>query len=464
MQVLSDWFRRYFSDPQVIFLSVALLVGFGVVLTMGDMLAPVLASIVIAYLLEGLVGFFQRLGWPRLASVLVVYVAFMAFVVLLLVWVMPVVSRQVTDLVQQLPNMISKGQQALMQLPERYPEFITAAQIQELIDAIRAKIAGVGQQVLTWSLASVVDIITLAVYLVLMPLLVFFFLKDRDLIADWAKGYLPQHRRIAGTIWHDVDRQISNYIRGKFWEILIVWAASYLAFYAFGLKYAMLLGVLVGLSVIIPYIGATLVTVPVLLIAWVQWGWSSEFGWLAATYFIIQVLDGNVLIPLLFSEVVNLHPVAIIVAILVFGGLWGFWGVFFAIPLATLVQAILVAWPRPAEGRPGLTGRSAFRPTETQEPSATWQDRPQIQSHHYPRFTPGHVRFRPVALPVLVRHRLPGRPGGDALAGAGPHRLPRRAAGDHRPRGPGRGRADDHRHLRDHQPFRGLHHHHRAGP
>jgi putative permease len=63
-------------------------------------------------------------------------------------------------------------------------------------------------------------------------------------------------------------------------------------------------------------------------------------------YLVIQALDGNVLVPLLFSEVVNLHPVAIIVAILVFGGLWGFWGVFFAIPLATLVNAVITAWPR----------------------------------------------------------------------------------------------------------------------
>ena len=347
MQVLSEWFRRYFSDPQVVFLSVALVAGFGVVLTMGDMLTPVLASIVIAYLLEGLVGFLQRSGWPRTPSVLVVYVAFMAFVVLILLWVMPVVSHQVSDLVQQLPNMVAKGQQVLMQLPERYPEVVTTTQIQELIDAIRTEIAGFGQQVVTWSLASVVGIITLAVYLILMPLLVFFFLKDRDLIANWFKGYMPKHRRIAGTVWHDVDRQISNYIRGKFWEILIIWAVSYLAFVVFELKYAMLLGVLVGLSVVIPYIGATLVTIPVLLIAWFQWGWTSDFGWLALTYFVIQALDGNVLVPLLFSEVVNLHPVAIMVAILVFGGFWGFWGVFFAIPLATLVQAILVAWPRP---------------------------------------------------------------------------------------------------------------------
>lgn len=63
-------------------------------------------------------------------------------------------------------------------------------------------------------------------------------------------------------------------------------------------------------------------------------------------YSVIQALDGNVLVPLLFSEAVNLHPIAIILSVLVFGGLWGFWGVFFAIPLATLVKALYNAWPR----------------------------------------------------------------------------------------------------------------------
>ena len=346
MQVITDWFRRYFSDPQVVFLAVALLVGFAVVLSMGYMLAPALASIVIAYLLEGLVSYLQRYGWPRLVAVLVVYVAFLVFVITLLFGVIPVVSRQVTDLVQQLPSMISSGLVFLGQLPERYPEVISPDQVQQVIGTIRAEITSFGQGVLSWSLASVVGFITLLVYVILVPLLVFFFLKDKELIIAWFMSYLPKHTRIAGTVWHDVDRQISNYVRGKFWEILIVWAATLIGFQVMGLNYAMLLALLVGLSVIIPYIGASVVTIPVLLVGWFQWGWSSEFAWMASVYFIIQALDGNVLVPLLFSEVVNLHPVAIIVAILVFGGLWGFWGVFFAIPLATLVQAILTAWPR----------------------------------------------------------------------------------------------------------------------
>ncbi len=346
MQIVADWFRRYLSDPQLVFLTLSLLAVFAVVLTMGNMLAPVLASIVIAYLLEGLVKRLEGWGIPRLASVVVVFVSFMLFVVLILFGVLPLASRQVTELVLKLPDMITHGTQALTDLPSRYPELVTESQMAEVIGSIRAEAVAFGQRVLSWSLAGVVGVITVAVYLVLMPLLVFFFLKDKELILAWFRAYLPRHRRIAGTIWQDVDRQISNYVRGKFWEILIVWAFSYATFRAFGLNYSMLLALLVGLSVIVPYIGATLVTFPVVLVAWFQWGWSSELAWLTIAYLVVQALDGNVLVPLLFSEVVNLHPVAIIVAILVFGGLWGFWGVFFAIPLATLVQAILTAWPR----------------------------------------------------------------------------------------------------------------------
>jgi len=353
MQVVTNWFKRYFSDPQVVFLALFLVVSFAVILTMGDMLTPVLASAVIAYLLNGLVELLERWGVPRLIAVLLVFTLFVTFCSLIMFGILPLLSRQVTDLVQQIPTMIAQGQHALMELPERYPEIVTAEQIQELFTAVRNELATFGQQVLSLSLASVVGFLTLIVYVILMPLLVFFFLKDKALIIDWFKQYLPHHRKIAKTVWYDVDRQISNYVRGKFWEIVIIWSASFVTFTFFGLEYAMLLGALVGLSVIIPYIGATVVTLPVLLIAWFQWGWSGEFMWLAVAYFVIQILDGNVLVPLLFSEVVNLHPVAIIVAILVFGGLWGFWGVFFAIPLATLVQAVITAWPRekhPANG------------------------------------------------------------------------------------------------------------------
>ena len=156
-----------------------------------------------------------------------------------------------------------------------------------------------------------------------------------------------------------MDGQIANYVRGKAIEILLVGSATFVAFILFGLNYAVLLSVLVGLSVVVPYIGATVVTLPVAAVAYVQFGWGGDFALVMVVYGIIQFIDGNLLVPLLFSEAVNLHPVAIITAILLFGGMWGLWGVFFAIPLATLIKAVINAWPSQGDYSSGNTEPAA---------------------------------------------------------------------------------------------------------
>lgn len=346
IEVIGNWFKRHFSDPQVVMLAILLLFGFLVVIYLGEMLTPVLASLVIAYLLEGLIGLMQRRGVPRLIAVWTAFLLFIVVLVFLIFGLVPLLSTQVAQFVHELPTMISRGQGAIMRLPERYPDFINQQQLADLLNSIRAELATAAQGLLAFSFSSITSVVTLVVYLVLLPLLVFFFLKDKQLILDWVCSYLPQDRHLASSVWEEVNGQLTNYVRGKFWEILIVGLASYIAFATMGLHYAMLLGALVGLSVIVPYIGAAVVTFPVAIIAFFQWGTGNEFIYLMVAYGIIQALDGNVLVPLLFSEAVNLHPIAIIVAVLVFGGLWGIWGVFFAIPLATLVKAVLTAWPK----------------------------------------------------------------------------------------------------------------------
>lgn len=345
MDSIRAWFQRHLADPQVMGLAVVLLAGFFIIFLTGEMLAPVIASIIIAYLLEGLVGVFERSGLPRMVAVLLVFLGFIAFMAFVTFALLPLLSRQATQLFQLLPDMLTSGQDALMRLPERYPQLFSEAQIRDLISTIRIEALSYGQHVVSMSISSVVSVIAIAVYLILMPLLVFFFLKDKARIVDWFIRFLPKDRGLLSQVWVEVERQIGNYVRGKFIEILIVWVATYLTFAIMGMRFSMLLGVLVGLSVLIPYIGAAAVTIPVAMLAYFQWGISPEFWSLIVAYGIIQGVDGNVIVPLLFSEVVDLHPVAIIVAVLIFGGLWGFWGVFFAIPLATLVKAVLKAWP-----------------------------------------------------------------------------------------------------------------------
>ncbi len=176
-------------------------------------------------------------------------------------------------------------------------------------------------------------------------MLVFFLLKDKDQILYWFTRFLPQDSDLSSQVWRDVDSKMAKYIRGKMLEIVIVGVATFIPLAAMGMNYAATLSLFVGLSVIIPYVGAVAVTIPVAMIAWFQWGAGPDFVYVMIAYLVVQFLDGNVLVPLLYSEVVNMHPAAIIIAVLVFGGLWGVWGVFFAIPLATLVQAVINAWP-----------------------------------------------------------------------------------------------------------------------
>ncbi|MDF1551566.1 MAG: AI-2E family transporter [Deferrisomatales bacterium] len=354
--LLKRWARKYFSDPEALILVVLLALGFAVVLFLGNTLTPVFASVVIAYLLEAAVTWLTRRGVPRLLAVFLVFCLFLTFLLFLFFGLVPLLSKQVTQLAQELPKMIAVGQHLLQVLPERYPQFFSIQQAAEMAASIRSGVTSFGQNLLSLSLSSLPHLFTLALYLVLVPVMVFFFLKDKEHLHDVLSRYLPRERGVATRVWVEMDQQIGNYIRGKITEILLVGLVSVVTFAALGLKYAMLLGALVGLSVVVPYIGAIAVTVPVVLIAYYQWGPTREFAYLFGAYMVIQILDGNLVVPWLFSEAVNLHPIAIIVAVLVFGGVWGFWGVFFAIPLATLVMAVIHAWPRATDEGEHPTG------------------------------------------------------------------------------------------------------------
>jgi len=348
IEVLRGWYTRHFSDPQAVILALMLIFGFVLITFMGNVLTPVIAAVVIAYVLEGVVWRLRNLKIPHVLAVSLVVVGFVVILLILMLGLSPLISKQLTQFFLEVPNMLSKGQSLLISLPKDYP-FISETQIQEIVSHINNELASVGQLVVSWSLSSVVNLFTVLVYMVVVPLLVFFFLKDKESILKWLSRFLPKEDGLATKVWKDVDKKIGSYIRGKLFEVVVVGIATYIPLKIFDLQYAALLSLFVGLSVIIPYVGAVAVTIPVALIAYFQFGPGSEFLYIMLAYFIVQFLDGNLLVPLLFSEVVNMHPAAIIMAVLVFGGLWGVWGVFFAIPLATLIQAVINAWPEEIE-------------------------------------------------------------------------------------------------------------------
>ena len=345
IHIFHRWIERYFAEEEAVLVAVILIASLAIVLTMGVVLAPMISAVIIAFLMQGVVIRLKSWGIRHIVAVSIAFLILAGSMVIALLYILPAMWGQSVSLVSEAPRMLQEAQAVLLLLPEKYPSLITEADVQELFNVATKEMAQFGQRLLSFSLAQIPVIIAILVYLVLVPILVFFFLKDSNEMVGWVSSALPRERPVMTQIWLEMNQQIANYVRGKVIEIVIVGGVSVVAFSLLGLNYAMLLGIAVGFSVLIPYIGAAVVTVPVALVGFFQWGWGYDFLYIMIAYTIIQALDGNVLVPLLFSEAVKMHPVAIVLAVLVFGGLWGFWGVFFAIPLATLCKAIINAWP-----------------------------------------------------------------------------------------------------------------------
>ncbi len=345
LALLFQWYKRRFSDPQAIGLLVILLMAFCILFFFSGLLAPLLVALVLAYLLEWPTVRLQRLGCSRTCATSMVLIVFAGILLVMVLIVAPVAWQQSINLLRDLPNMLNKLYVYAAGLPKRFPALVDAGIIDIIVENLRSRLTGLGESLVKYSLASLVGLMTLMIYLVLVPLMVFFLLKDKEQMLNAVRRVLPRNRGLAGVVWQEMNQQITNYIRGKVLEMVAVGFVTWIAFLVLGLNYALLLAVLVGISVLIPYIGAMVVTIPVIGVGLFQWGLGTDFWTMFIVYLVVQALDGNVLVPILFSEAVNLHPLVIILSVVIFGGMWGFWGVFFAIPLATLIKAVVRAWP-----------------------------------------------------------------------------------------------------------------------
>lgn len=345
LKVFNGLYKRYFSEEEAIIFTLLIVGGFIIMLALGGVIAPLLWSVVITFLLQGLVNFLKRAKFPAVLAMYIVYFLFVGTFLLAVFIFLPFTWGRLAIFIEELPAMVNQLTSLLLLLPENYPDLFTERQILNWLETMQGEVGQVGQAVLSYSVSSITRVITWLVYTILVPILVFFMLKDADKLLNWLESWLPEKRPIMAQIWHEMNDQLSNYIRGKALEIVIVGVVSYVMLIFFGINYPLLLTVLIALSVIIPYVGAVVAGIPLLLVGIFQWGFSGDLYQVLFAYAILQLIDGNILVPWIFSEAVNLHPIAIITAVLVFGGIWGFWGVFFAIPLATFIKAIIRAWP-----------------------------------------------------------------------------------------------------------------------
>jgi len=346
---LNKVFKKIFSNEETIVFSIAILLIFLIITYFGSILTPFLISVVVAYLLVGLQKKIQTYNIGQYTSLIITFSIFIVTGAALIIWLVPLLYIQLQAFILDVPNLFSNFLDYMSDLPTKFPELVSSDQIAIFFQAVSEEITAIAQNIIKSSISGIQSTITILLYIILFPILVFFFLFDRKNIIDGVLKILPGKREMFSNVWAEMDIQLSNYVRGKTIEIFIVGAVAAIIFSSLGLKYSALLSVLVGLSVIIPYVGAFLVTIPIVIVGLLQFGLGTQFYLLVSLYLLLQALDGNLLVPLIFSETLKLHPVVIILAVFIFGSMFGFWGVFFSIPIATFIKAVWNAWPSSLE-------------------------------------------------------------------------------------------------------------------
>ena len=157
--ILGKWLKRNFTDPEAISLLVWLVGFFIVLMTMGKALFPIIASIVIAYLLNNFVMLLEKWKFPRLVSFYLVFSIFISCLVVILLWLLPFLSQQLSNLFTEAPRMLMRGQHFLHNLPIRNPEIFSSQQINYIINEFSKYISMFGQFLLSFSLESIGNIL-----------------------------------------------------------------------------------------------------------------------------------------------------------------------------------------------------------------------------------------------------------------------------------------------------------------
>ncbi|MGB0733512.1 MAG: AI-2E family transporter, partial [Pontibacterium sp.] len=177
-QIFSRWVDRYFSDEEALQLFLILAIALGVILTMGQPLTPVFAGIILAFLMQGAVAWLKEHNLPHLGAVIIVFTLFVSLFFALFFVILPLVWRQAANFMNELPSFIGQLQQMALLLPQQYPGIVSEESVREVTNLATKEVSQFGQWVVTFSLNSIGNVLTILVYMVLVPILVFFFLLD----------------------------------------------------------------------------------------------------------------------------------------------------------------------------------------------------------------------------------------------------------------------------------------------
>ena len=308
---------------------------------LGDVLLPFILGGAIAYCLDPVADALERAGLKRGAATAVITVVALILFVIMTLAVIPLLIQQAIALFEFAPQLF-RDLQAF--LTERFPNMmdegsVVQSTLIDLGDAIKQR----GGQLIQAALASVGSLLNLVTLLLITPVVAVYLLMDWDRMVGRVDEMLPlDHKPVIRRLAAEVDRVLAGFIRGMGSVCLILGTYYALALWAVGLQFGPGVGVIAGALTFIPYVGAIVGGLLAVGLAIFQfWG---EWWWILAVYAIFQFgqfVEGNILTPNLVGNSVGLHPVWLLLALSVFGTLFGFVGLLVAVPLAAALGVLI---------------------------------------------------------------------------------------------------------------------------
>ncbi len=309
---------------------------------------PFILSIAISYLLNPAVNFStKKFKCPRVVAVSTIVGIFLMLFIVFCAIIIPLLYTQAIVLVESMPGYLEYFSSNF------YPNivaFFSRLNVEiehDFFDLIRnneffIEGGGVGK-VITNVVNSTTFFINILSIIFIMPVLIFYLLKDWHLILDKIDSIIPEkYSNQVKNIFSSIDKSLSGFIRGQL-NVCLILAIYYGVLLGFlGLNHGIFIGVLTGILAFVPYVGYGIGIVTALIIAIFQWGLSFyDVGLVLIVYLIGQVIESNFLVPNLIGKKVNLHPLWMIFGIFFFGSIFGILGILFSVPL-TAISSVLI--------------------------------------------------------------------------------------------------------------------------
>ncbi|MBM2320318.1 MULTISPECIES: AI-2E family transporter [Marivita] len=307
---------------------------------LGDVLLPFVLGGAIAYFLDPVADRLERMGFSRvMATAIITVVGLLAFVLLLL-WVIPSLVNQALDLFDVAPTLFANLRDFLI---ERFPDIMdTESPLRQSLVSIGETIKARGGELLNTVLSSAAGIINIVMLFVIVPVVAVYLLLDWDNMVARIDQLLPRdHAPTIRKLAKDIDGTLASFIRGMGTVCIILGTYYAVALMLIGLQFGLVVGFVAGLVTFIPYLGALIGGALAIGLALFQfWGDWLSIGLVAGVFVLGQVIEGNVLTPKLVGSSVGLHPVWLILALSIFGTLFGFVGMLVAVPVAASIGVI----------------------------------------------------------------------------------------------------------------------------